>query len=309
MHTFRGLTRPSTRGRCAKNSLSRARSRQPVFIYNFEHLETKLSHRTMRLTPDRASSPGLSRRLAALALLGLAGCHASERIPHEASVPPASSATNRSGAAAPHGTRVVRSASTASSASPEHVDTGPLATRSSPIAAACRGGTIELPPDLEPCACDKVQTFVSPSGSTSIRAGDWCGPPLDEEKGPPQTSARLEKVVLSPGEPARIRIVLRNPDAELRVYRATRRYLWARFVKPSGQLLSTAGFGSGSYNDEAVLELSPGGTATVVLEVPGQVARWSGKDIITAPLAPGSYAVEIQLGSLGGKRLLPIEVK
>lgn len=142
-----------------------------------------------------------------------------------------------------------------------------------------------------------------------MRAGDWCGPPLDEERGPPETSARLEKVVLSPGEPARVRIVLRNPGAELRVYRARRRYLRARFVKPSGQLLSTAGLGSGPYNDEALLELSPGGTATIMLEVSAKVARWRGRDFVTEPLTPGSYAVEVDLGSLGGQRLLQVEVK
>jgi hypothetical protein len=181
--------------------------------------------------------------------------------------------------------------------------------RSSPVADACRGRALELPPDFEPCACDQVQTFVSPTGATSIRAGDWCGPRLDQEKGPPETSVRLENVVLAPGEPARLRIVLRNPEAETRVYRARSRYLWARFVKPSGQLLSTVGLGFSHYGDEAMIELLPGGRANVVLEVPGMVARRRGKDIVTAPLGPGAYAVEVDLGSLGGRRLLPVEVE
>ena len=281
----------------------------PMILEHFRALTTEERHRTTRLVPGRAPAPRLSQRLAGLVLIGLAGCHASEAIPREVSLLDARPATEHSGPEAPNEPRVVSSAARPSSPLPVHVATGASVSRVSPVAAACRGSALELPPDLDPCACDKVQTFVSPSGSTSIRAGDWCGPPLDEEKGPPETVARLEKVVLAPGEAARVRIVLRNPEAETRVYRARSRYLWARFVKPSGQLLSTVGLGFSHYSDEAMIELPPGGRANVVLELPGMVARWRGKEVVTAPLGPGAYAVEVDLGSLGGKRLLPVEVK
>lgn len=247
-----------------------------------------------------------SRRLARLAILGLAACDASgglSRLPSHPAV-----RTVPDAAATPRAPRTAGSEATRSSdRSPERVEAD-LPLRVSPVAAACRGGTIELPPDLEPCACDQVQTFIAPNGGTLVRAGDWCGPQVDEERGPPEANVRLEKVVLAHGEAARVRIVLRNPDTELRVYRASRRYLHGRFVKPSGKELTMVGHGSGPYNDEAMIELTPGGTAELVLEVPARVARMRGKTFVNEPLPRGSYAVEVSLGSLGGTRLLNVRI-
>jgi hypothetical protein len=255
--------------------------------------------------------PQRSPRLACLGVFGLFGpllgaCEPSARVARDVHLPPPEAASpGPSARPSPTGGKA---ASKPASPSDALVDPAP-GSRTSPVPSACRRRALELPPDLEPCACDQQQTFVSATGATSVRAGDWCGPPLDEEKGPPDTTAHLEKVVLASGEAARVRVELHNPTQEVRVYRASRRYSWARFVKPSGQLLSMTGLGSSSYNDEALVELWPLGTATFWLEVPGKVPRYRGKKVVLEPLPPGSYAVEVELGTLGGKRLLQVEVR
>ena len=250
--------------------------------------------------------------LASFCLFGILGpilgaCEPSARVGRDVQLPaPVVTSAASSTSSSPASTNA--SMPKAAAPSDPHEEPSP-GSRTSPVPSACRGRALELPPDLEPCACDKQQTFVSATGATSVRAGDWCGPPLDEEKGPPDTTARLEKVVLASGEAARVRVELRNPTREVRIYRAMSRYSWARFVKPSGELLSMAGLSSGRYSDEALVELWPGGTATFWLEVPGQVPRERGKNVVLEPLPPGSYAVEVALGTLGGKRLLQVEVK
>ena len=180
----------------------------------------------------------------------------------------------------------------------------------SAVADVCRGARIVLDAEMSACACHERDMRLMPNGQWMERAGEVCAYRPSPDAPLPTVTVSLEKSAVSPTEDARVLVVFENRDAETHVYRALQRYTTARFVQANGALLPRVSLGSGPGSDEAMFELAPGGTATMVVEARHSPAVWlDARTVARRPLRPGTYAVEVQLGNLGGVRVLPIEVR
>lgn len=175
------------------------------------------------------------------------------------------------------------------------------------VAAACSGPELRLDATLEACACHEIDERLAPDGHVVRRAGTSCGAPHGDEAGPaPRLTLALEKPSVAPGGVARVTVTLENDGPRARRYRVEDRRLAARFVNADGSLLPAIHGWDGSYREEALVALPPGGKAVLVLEAAAtQEKPAAGK----SPLPRGKYAIELRLGSLGGTKLVPVEVR
>lgn len=178
------------------------------------------------------------------------------------------------------------------------------------VAAACSGPALRLDATLEPCACHEIDERQEPDGHVARRAGTSCGAPHADEPGPPpKLTLALERPTVAPGGVARVTVTLENDGPRARRYRVDDRRLAARLVHADGTVIPVGLGWDGSYREEALFALPPGGKAVLVLEASTSLWTEAGKGTLSAPLPRGPYAVEVRLGSLGGTKLLPIEVR
>jgi hypothetical protein len=190
----------------------------------------------------------------------------------------------------------------------------PSPARIVPIPDACRGAHLTLDEELSACACDETETRVV-DGTPAVSAGRWCGLPHPNETRRATLAVSAERTVLAPGEGASVVVRLANPGPDTAVYRASNRHLSARLALANGQPFPDESLTSSRYADEALFELPPGGTMEVRLSVLGTYARWvgsgEGATIENAKLSPGTYAIQVFLGGLGGEasRLVAIQVR
>jgi hypothetical protein len=133
-----------------------------------------------------------------------------------------------------------------------------------------------------------------------------------------EVSVVPERSVLATGEGTRVVLRVRNPNVTAAAYRLATRHLWARLVGADGAPFKDASLSSGTYRDEALVELAPGGVFEVSLPVSGTYARFTGSGssatadrVEDGRLAPGRYAIQVFVGGLGGAdaRLVPVEVR
>lgn len=181
-----------------------------------------------------------------------------------------------------------------------------------PIVTGCSGPALVLDATFSSCACDERDDYILADGSLVVRAGSSCGARHPEELGPPpRVTVSLSSNRVAPNETVTLAVVLANDTAASRRYRAIPRVASARFVRPSGEPIPTnmGSSTSGTYAEEALFELPPAGTATITLEATASISRYEGKRAVTVGLPPGAYAIEVDLGSLGGKKLLPVDVR
>ena len=175
------------------------------------------------------------------------------------------------------------------------------------VPAGCEGAALRLDATLTSCACAEQDTKVAADGHVMVRAGTSCGAPHADEAGaPPRLTLTPESPTVAPGGVARVTVTLENDGPRARRYRVEDRRLAARFVNADGSLLPAIHGWDGSYREEALVALPPGGKAVLVLEAAAtQETPAAGK----SPLPRGKYAIELRLGSLGGTKLVPIEVR
>jgi len=167
-----------------------------------------------------------------------------------------------------------------------------------------------LDAEMSACACHERDVQTLPNGQQTVRAAEVCAGRPSPDDPRPTVTLSLESPYVCPTEAARVIVVFENPDTTPHVYRAIQRQALARFVQESGAPLARVALGSGPGNDEAMFELAPGGTATMLVEAPASPAVWlDARTAARKPLKPGRYAIEVNLGSLGGRRLVPIEVR
>lgn len=178
------------------------------------------------------------------------------------------------------------------------------------VAAACSGPALRLDATLEACACREIDEHLAPDGHVVRRAGTSCGAAHADEAGPPpRLTLALEKPTVAPGDVARVTVTLENDGPRARRYRVDDRRLAARLVHADGTVIPIGSGWDGSYREEALFALPPSGKAVLVLEASTSLWTEAGKGPSSAPLPRGTYAVEVRLGSLGGTKLLPIEVR
>lgn len=178
------------------------------------------------------------------------------------------------------------------------------------VASACSGPELRLDATFEPCACQERDERLAPDGHVMVRAGTSCGAAHADEAGPaPKLTLTLEKPTVAPGGVARVTVTLENDGPRARRYRVADRRLAARLVHADGTVIPVGSGWDGSYREEALFALPPGGKAVLVLEAGTSAWTNEGKGTLSAPLPRGPYAVEVRLGSLGGTKLLPIEVR
>lgn len=186
--------------------------------------------------------------------------------------------------------------------------------RIAPVADACRGEHLTFESELAACACGEREHRIY-DGKLVQRAGDWCGLPHPNETARANLQVSAERTVLAPGERTNVFVRLTNPGPETSVYRVLNRHLTTRLVLKDGRALPDATHSSGPHNDEALFELPPNGAMELRVPVSGTYARWVGTgesaSVEQAKLSPGTYAIEVFLGGLGGEasRLVPIEVR
>lgn len=250
----------------------------------------------------RRRSPTSSALLLALALstLGLA-CSAAP----EAAPPRSASPTESAPSAAPT-VESVPSLRLGATFPPPKPHAVPV-PRVIDVPAGCEGAALRLDATLTSCACAEQDTKVAADGHVMVRAGTSCGAPHADEAGPPpRLTLTPESPTVAPGGVARVTVTLENDGPRARRYRVEDRRLAARFVNADGSLLPAIHGWDGSYREEALVALPPGGKAVLVLEAAAtQETPATGK----SPLPRGKYAIELRLGSLGGTKLVPVEVR
>lgn len=154
--------------------------------------------------------------------------------------------------------------------------------------------------------------LFEPDGRMQHTAGKSCGLPHPDESGPaPRLTLQADSPSVTPGEVARVTATLVNDGPSARRYRVHDTRIGARLVNADGTPLPRLEppQWDGSYREEALFALPPGGQAVLVLEAEASTWKTQGGSTARAPLPPGKYAIEVRLNSLGGTRLVPIEVR
>jgi len=181
------------------------------------------------------------------------------------------------------------------------------------VPAACSGPALRLEADLAACRCGEPGVLFEPDGRVQHTAGKSCGLPHADERGPaPRLTLQADSPAVAPGEVARVTATLVNDGPGARRYRVHDTRIGARFVQVDGTALphhGDAGSWDGSYREEALFALPAGGKAVLVLEAEASTWKSQGGSTARAPLPPGKYAIEVRLSSLGGTRLVPVEVR
>jgi hypothetical protein len=178
------------------------------------------------------------------------------------------------------------------------------------VAAACSGPLLLLDADLQACVCGEREEWLADDGHLVTRAGTGCGAPHEAEGGPPpKLTLALERPTVAPGGVARVSVTLENDGPLARRYRVHDRRLAARFVHADGTALPAVLGWDGTYREEALIALPPGGKATLVLEAEASMWPTRNGKYVRKPLPRGTYAIEVRLGSLGGTQRVPVEVR